>query len=155
MKALSLTIPVLTTLRGICIEYNNTYCYPSQLKLIERLKGLCGETKSRATINRWLAKLEEVQFIRRQRRIRRDKKLGLVFQSTLYFIQVDGYRFLSRLGLNVGLELKRAIQERQRLANVVNKRIKGFRPLGAIIGSLNLFGTKKKIDTKELKESPK
>jgi len=81
---------------------------------MELLANYQGEKKSIATLNRWLRASEDAGFIRRTRRIRRDKKLGMVFQSTLYVITKKGYCLLARGGMAVWNILKRLAEQRMR-----------------------------------------
>lgn len=101
MEAAIKALPILTILHGLNVNFQKNYCYPSQLKIMELLKNrkLC--EISIATINRHLKAAEEAGYLKRKRRIRRDPKKGIVFQSTLYTIKHAGYVLLSTIGIKV------------------------------------------------------
>lgn len=101
MDASIKALPILTILHGLNVNFKKNYCYPSQLKIIELLKNrkLC--EVSIATINRHLKAAEEAGYLRRRRRIRRDPRKGIVFQSTLYTIRKAGYVMLATIGVKV------------------------------------------------------
>ena len=122
--------PVLMCLHSIANKYGKLYCYPSQKKILELLANYQGEKKSIATLNRWLRSSEDAGFVRRTRRIRRDKKLGMVFQSTLYVITKKGYRLLAKGGLAVWSILKGLAGEKIRGAasNAGGAKIDPFLP---------------------------
>ncbi len=60
---------------------------------------------------------EDLKYIKRTRRTRRDKKLGMVFESTLYRITYKGYQRLKRIGMDV-------IKQIEKLTKVRPKRKK-------------------------------
>lgn len=99
-------MPIMSILWGLSQKYRKGYSYPSQRKIIELLKKRYGIKISIATINRWLLKTEQAGYIKRTRRIRRDKHLGMVFKSTLYEITWVGYKFLVNSGMAAWNEIK-------------------------------------------------
>lgn len=106
MDASTRAIPIMGILYGLSKSYGKIYCFPSQKKILELLKTRFKIRISIATINRWLLVIEDGGYIKRTRRIRRDKKLGMVFQSTLYQITWKGYRLLVNCGMAVWSEIK-------------------------------------------------
>jgi len=106
MDASTRAIPLMGIMWGLSRHHGKTYCYPSQRKILELLKSRFKIRISIATINRWLLVIEKNGYIKRTRRIRRDKKLGMVFQSTLYQITWKGYRLLVNCGIVAWNELK-------------------------------------------------
>ncbi|MCK4786039.1 MAG: hypothetical protein KAV87_19940 [Desulfobacteraceae bacterium] len=106
MDASTRAIPLMGILYGLSKSYGKRYCFPSQKKILELLKTRFKIRISIATINRWLLVIEDGGYIKRTRRIRRDKKLGMVFQSTLYQITWKGYRLLVNCGMAAWNEVK-------------------------------------------------
>ena len=100
-------LPVLSTLFGVSRKYKKYYSFPSQKKICQLLSSHQGVDRSRRTLNRWLRCLEDEGIIRRRRRIRLDKKLGMVFQSTLYMITKKGYKLLYKCGVDCWNVLKK------------------------------------------------
>lgn len=107
MDAAVKALPILTILHGLNDLYNKNYCYPSQLKIIQLLRDrrLC--QISIATVNRYLKAAEDAGYLKRKRRIRRDPRKGIVFQSTLYTVRRAGYMLLSTIGIKVWEALNR------------------------------------------------
>lgn len=101
MEAASKALPILAIVNGLSERYGKKYCYPSQVKLLELLGKRLGINMSIATINRHLRVSEEKGYLRRIRRIRRDKVLGTVFQSTIYIVKRKGYLLLAKVGIIV------------------------------------------------------
>jgi DNA-binding transcriptional ArsR family regulator len=106
MDASTRAIPLMGILYGLSKSYGKRYCFPSQKKILELLKARFKIGISIASINRWLRVIEDAGYIKRTRRIRRDKKLGMVFQSTLYTITWRGYRLLVNCGIAAWNEVK-------------------------------------------------
>lgn len=127
--------PLLMCLHGVCSKYRKLYCYPSQKKLLELLARYQGEKKSIATLNRWLRAIEDAGFIKRRRRIRRDRKLGMVFKSTLYIITEKGYHLLAKGGLAVWGILKALANKRVKKGSAAagdsgnDRKVSGMAPL--------------------------
>jgi DNA-binding HxlR family transcriptional regulator len=92
---------ILSSLHHVNKKYKKLYCYPSQIKILKLLKQYHKIKYSIATLNRRLRVIEDEGLIKRTRRSRNDKKLGKVFESTLYEITLKGYYHLLRLGVKV------------------------------------------------------
>lgn len=97
----------LRLIHQTCTYYQKDYCYPSQKRILERLENWYNVKISIATLNRWLLACEKLGWIKRTRRIRRDKRLGMVFQSTLYKVTIQGLFHLKRMGYYVADSLAR------------------------------------------------
>ena len=93
--------PVLSIIHGLSTHHGKKYCYPSQVKFMDLLARRLGVFVSIATLNRWLRVVEDAGYLRRIRRIRRDRKLGMVFQSTIYVLTWRGCNLLARQGVAV------------------------------------------------------
>lgn len=117
--------PVLCLINGLCGFYGKSYCYPSQRKILGLLARPGKNVKiSLSTLNRRLNVIEGLGYLERRRRIRRDKKLGTVFQSTIYKITYHGYLALARLGVAVWKQLKDIAERRSREHKDVRKASK-------------------------------
>lgn len=99
MDTATKALPLVGLMWGLSNNYGKDYCFPSQNKILELLKERFKIAISIATINRWLKVVEMNGYIKRTRRIRHDKKLGMVFQSTLYHITHKGNRLLANYGV--------------------------------------------------------
>jgi hypothetical protein len=97
---------ILAVFHKLNTLYGKSYCYPSQVKILEILKKIYDIKICRRTLNYDLDDLESSGYITRIRRIRRGSSGDIEFQTTLYKITARGYLFLRRLGLNVVRELK-------------------------------------------------
>lgn len=97
--------PILVTLLKVQRKYGKDYCWPSQKKIIELMDIRQGIKKSRATLNRWLARAQEEKYLLRRRRIKRHPLHGMVFKSSLYKITIKGYRLLQRCGVDMSKEI--------------------------------------------------
>ena len=95
------SLPLLQTLYAVADRYGKLYCYPSQEKLLALLERHHGIKRSRRTLNRWLALLEEEGYFRRIRRLKRGADGGLVFQTTLYRLTKKTFRCLRKFGYSV------------------------------------------------------
>lgn len=146
-------VHILATLHAVNTKYGKLYCYPSQRKIIELLEGHHDTPVAIATLNRYLAAMVEDQYIIRTRRIRKDKKLGTVFKSTLYRITVKGYVALRRLGVNVWKQIRDITTQGIKAGQAGLKALKGPVDIGTIISSMMVTGDKKKRYLVE-KESP-
>ena len=107
MRAQIKAEPLLRLIFQTCNYYKKHYCYPSQLTLMGWLEAYYDIKISIATLNRWLRATEDLGFITRRRRIKRDPRRGMLFQSTMYFLRVKGLFHLKRLGYNVVDAIKR------------------------------------------------
>lgn len=101
MSPVAKALPLLSLLFGLSSFHNKRYCFPAQKKILGLLWSRSALKMSIATLNRWLRVVEDAGYVRRIRRIRRDKKLGMVFQSTVYVITYKGYMLLYGAGVQV------------------------------------------------------
>ena len=106
MQVAAKALPVLSIISGLSRHYGKNYCYPSQVKILALLAERLGVFMSIATLNRHLRVVVESGFIKRKRRIRRDRVKGMIFQSTLYEISRKGYGLLARFRNGVGKKIK-------------------------------------------------
>lgn len=116
------TPTILCLLNGLCRHFGKMYCFPSQLKIMALLEGRFTVKMSRATLNRHLLKMVDNGMVQRKRRIRYDKVLGTVFNSTLYEITLKGYEFLMRCGINCVKEVKILRSYLKKLFQVPDKK---------------------------------
>ena len=86
----------------LCQKGGKNYCWPSQTKVIEILNNVHGISISRRTLNYHLRALEDNGFIRRIRRIKRDKNGRINFNSTLYCLLNKAKKVLKNLIRLVG-----------------------------------------------------
>jgi len=136
-------VPIVATLNALNRKYGRLYCYPSQVKLLELLDSYQGIKIGIATLNRWLRDAEDKQYLIRIRRIKKDKKIGLIFQSTLYKITIKGYHALSRTGVRVYEQLKATWRDGLRAGGRRLAKYEGPVPLKAVFESTMMFGGKK------------
>ena len=136
-------VPLLATLNAINKKAKKLYCYPSQLTLMARMASYQGIRIEIATLNRWLRDIEDNGFIIRQRRIRHDKRLGMVFQSTMYLITHKGYSVLAAVGVTVFKHIKRLYKKGFAVAEKTLGKKRGFASMEEIMGSTLIFGVKK------------
>ncbi len=113
MDAATKAMSLLTLLNGLSNFHKKKYCYPSQKKILALLADRQDIKISIATLNRRLLSTETAGYIRRIRRIRRDPKKGIIFQSTVYVIKHMGYLLLSRLGVPCWQVLKKIASYRK------------------------------------------
>jgi len=113
MQAALKGIPIVSVIEGLAKYHGKRYCYPSQIKIMELLKQRMGIEISIATLNRYLRVIEDRGWIKRTRRIRRDKVFGMMFLSTLYVVTKKGYGLLSRLGMRVWEKVKKKSGEKE------------------------------------------
>lgn len=114
MYAATKALPIVAILDGLAKHYGKRYCYPSQNKILELLEKRLQIKISIATLNRWLRVIEDDGFITRLRRIRRDKVLGMVFQSTLYTLKKKSYALLARMSLRTWNKVKEMMSEKEK-----------------------------------------
>lgn len=119
---------ILVTLLKIQRKYEKEYSWPSQRKILELMDRNQGIKKSRATLNRRLRVGEDEKYVIRRRRIRKTKKYGMTFKSTLYKITIKGYRMLSRFGVDVRAEIEKYEKWREEMnrKDRSEDRIKGM-----------------------------
>jgi len=106
MQTIQKAHPILVMLLKTQRKYNKNYCWPAQKKIIEMMDVMQGIKKSRSTLNRWLACAQREKYLLRRRRIKKHPVYGMVFKSTLYKITIKGYRLLSRLGVDMRMEIE-------------------------------------------------
>ena len=100
---------ILVTLLKTQRAYKKDYSFPSQKTIMSNMEKYRRVKKSKATLNRRLRRTEDERLVIRKRRIKRHPVQGLMFDSTMYFIQIRGYQMLARLGYNVAIEIKNLI----------------------------------------------
>jgi Fe2+ or Zn2+ uptake regulation protein len=122
MYAATKALPIVAILDGLAKYHGKRYCYPSQKKVLELLEKRLQIKISIATLNRWLRAIEDEGFITRLRRIRRDKILGTVFNSTLYTLKKKSYALLARMKLRDWKKVKEMMSEREKQAAVERQR---------------------------------
>jgi len=113
MQAALKGIPVLSIIQGLAKYHGKKYCYPSQLKILELLAGRMGIDVSIATLNRYLRVIEDIGWVRRIRRIKRDPVKGMMFLSTVYVITAKGYGLLTKTGIAVWGFVKKRHEKRE------------------------------------------
>jgi len=96
---------IILSLSHLMLKQGKRYCFPSQAKLCEILGKYYGNPIRRRALNYHLRHLEDRDYIKRKRRIKRDQNGKMIFASTLYFLTKRGYRFLARLA-NLSKKLK-------------------------------------------------
>jgi len=114
MEAVIKGIPILSIIQGLSKYHGKKYCYPSQIKLMELLKNRVGIKISIATLNRYLRVVEDEGWLRRIRRIKRDRVKGMIFQSTIYIITRKGYWLLTKTGVKVWFFVKKALKKKDK-----------------------------------------
>jgi len=135
---------LLLTLHKVMKKYDKLYCYPSQLTIIALL-GMCHTVNiAIATINRWLRIAEDKRYITRTRRTKKDKKLGTMFQSTLYKITLQGYHVLAACGNDVWKEMAAARAAALKDAERGLAKLKGLQPIKTILAAPMIFGVKER-----------
>jgi repressor of nif and glnA expression len=88
---------LMQILVSLQLKNGKAYCFPTQKTLLRLLKEFHGIDIQRRALNYHLRDLVDNQMITRTRRIRKNTKGGLIFNSTLYFLKNIGYRFLERI----------------------------------------------------------
>lgn len=137
-------IPILSTLSALNKKYNKLYCYPSQLTILGLLS-IYHETKiSIATLNRWLRDMEDNGLMIRVRRIKKHKRKGILFKSTLYKITIKGYQALSSCGVSVWREIKAITVQGIKEGERALKKFSGPVSLKTILGCTTMFGVGQK-----------
>jgi DNA-binding transcriptional ArsR family regulator len=137
-------VPVLATLHKLNLKYNKLYCYPSQLKIMALLSLYQDINIAIATLNRWLRDLEDKGYVIRVRRIKRDRRRGIMFKSTLYKITIEGYQALKGTGVSVWREIKAITAAGIKAGERALGKFKGPVALKTILGSTTMFGVKQK-----------
>lgn len=137
-------LPVLAVLNHINKKYEKLYCYPAQVTIMALLSVYQDTNIAIATLNRWLRDMEDKGYIIRVQRMHRDKKLGTVFQSTLYKITVLGYQALHAAGVTVWKEIKATVTAGIKSGERALSKFSGPVSLKTILGSTTMFGLKQK-----------
>lgn len=136
---------VLSVLHGLNKAYNKLYCYPSQVKILTLLCNFQDIHIAIATLNRWLRDMEEKGYIIRIRRIKKDKRRGILFKSTLYKITVLGYHALKQTGVSVWREIKAITEKGLKAGQDALSKFKGPVSMKTILASTGMFGIKGKV----------
>lgn len=103
--------PILMTLLKTQRKHKKDYSWGSQKTNIANMAKYRRVPISRPTYNRWSRVIEDEGYFKRQRRILPDKIFGMLFKSTMYFIQLKGYILLRSLGYNVSREISVLIEK--------------------------------------------
>lgn len=106
MQSAAKALPIVGILAGLSNHFGMVYCYPSQPKIIELLRGRLGMFISIATLNRYLRVLEDEGYIKRTRRTKASTVRGRVFDSTMYKVLDKGLDLLWRIGVRVYRKVK-------------------------------------------------
>lgn len=130
MTPVAKAVPLLTLLFGLSTHHKKRYCFPTQKKIIELLLKRLKLKMSIATLNRWLRVVEDEKYVRRVRRIRRDEKLGMVFQSTLYVITYRGYVLLNSVGVRCWDKMREMVAAAKRKLSPAAKKDEKEVPAG-------------------------
>jgi len=133
-------IPILATLNALNKKYGKLYCYPGQVRIMYLLATYQGTNIAIATLNRWLRDLEEKGYIIRTRRIRKDKRRGIMFKSTLYKITIRGYQALKSTGVSVWREIKAITAQGLKAGERALSKFTGPISMKTIIVSMDMFG---------------
>ena len=136
--------PLLLILFQTCSYRGKGYCFPAQLTLMKWLESYHGMEISIATINRWLRATEDLGWIKRKRRIKRDRRWGIMFQSTMYFMTIPGLFQLKRMGQNIRemfLRITGQIREAAKEAfkggkKIPADRLGGFKSVGEVVSKI-------------------
>jgi len=117
-------LPILATLNAVNKKHGKLYCYPAQL-----------------TIMNLLARdLEDKGYILRTRRIRKDKRRGIMFRSTLYKITILGYSTLKAAGVSVWREIKAITVAGIKAGERALSKFTGPTSMKTVIASMGMFG---------------
>jgi len=133
-------LPILATFNALNKKHGKLYCYPAQLKIMSLLALYHDTLISIATLNRWLRDLEEKGYIIRTRRIRKDKRLGIMFRSTLYKITILGYSTLKAAGVSVWREIKAITVAGIKAGERALSKFTGPISMKTVVASLGMFG---------------
>ncbi|MBA7495640.1 hypothetical protein ES702_06229 [subsurface metagenome] len=131
---------ILATLHHVNAKHGNLYCYPAQLTIMNLLAVYHDTKIAIATLNRWLRDLEDKGYILRTRRIKKDKRLGIMFKSTLYKITILGYHTLGRAGVSVWREIKAITAAGLKAADRALSKFTGPVSMRTIVAATGMFG---------------
>lgn len=133
-------IPILATLNALNKKYGKLYCYPAQLTIMDLLGVYQDTLISIATLNRWLRDLEDKGYLKRTRRIRRDKRRGIMFKSTLYKITLRGYQALHATGVSVWREIKALTVQGIKSGERALSKFRGPVAMRTVVRAMDMFG---------------
>ena len=98
---------ILETLLACQVKFGKNYSYPSQDTILSLLQSHHGVIRSRRWLNYRLRYLEDQGFIKRVRRIKRNRYGLLCFRSTLYWLKKTAWAlFLKSANLYERAKLK-------------------------------------------------
>ncbi|MBA7603964.1 hypothetical protein ES703_11082 [subsurface metagenome] len=133
-------IPILATLNALNKKHGKLYCYPSQIKIMALMSIYQDTNIAIATLNRWLRDVDEKGYIKRTRRIRKDKRRGIMFKSTLYKITLVGYHALKMTGVSVWREIKALTIQGIRTGERALGKLKGPVAMRKVVAAMGMFG---------------
>ncbi|MBA7694583.1 hypothetical protein ES703_103196 [subsurface metagenome] len=133
-------LPILATLNALNKKHNKLYCYPNQLTIMFLLSVYHDTRIAIATLNRWLRDVEDKGYIKRTRRIRKDKRRGIMFKSTLYVITLKGYMALKATGVSVWREIKAITTQGIRAGERALGKFKGPVAMRTVVNAMGMFG---------------
>lgn len=133
-------LPILGTLNALNKKHRKLYCYPAQLTIMNLLALYHDTNIAIATLNRWLRDLEDKGYIKRTRRIRKDKRRGIMFKSTLYKITIKGYQALHATGVSVWREIKAITVAGFKSADRTLGKFKGPVSMRTVVRAMDMFG---------------
>jgi len=143
MKTIEVAEKILPVYLAIQRAHGKDYSFPSQLTILQKLLKYRGIKKSKATLCRWLRRLQDEGYLNRIRRIKRDPVRGMIFKSTICQIKLKGYHVLRRLGIPVWKEIKNLLAKLKEIFPSMKKAVKdpqdprpGKEKVEAIIGGL-------------------
>lgn len=137
MTPVAKALPLVALLFGLSSYHGKRYCFPAQRKILDLMWTRSALKISIATLNRWLRVVEDEGYLRRIRRIRRDPKLGMVFQSTVYVITYQGYMLLHRAGVRCWDVIREAAAAAREKAGFGAKMKKEISPEGKMYSFAN------------------
>lgn len=89
---------IIAVLSYLSNKYGRSWSYPSQDTILELLKRFHALTLSRRSLNRNLAGLEALGYIKRTRRHTKDRHGALILKSTVYTLLRPAFEFARTLG---------------------------------------------------------
>ena len=97
MSYKNLNLSIVCTIAAVCAKYNNKYCFITQERFLQLLKEFYDITISRRTLNYHLKELEENNYIKRRRRITRNKDGTVRTLPTMYALGQKAYFLFKRV----------------------------------------------------------
>ena len=97
MSYSNLNISIVCTIAAVCAKYHNKYCFITQERFLQLLKEFYDITISRRTLNYHLKELEENNYIKRFRRVVRNKDGTLRTLPTMYTLGQKAYFLFKRV----------------------------------------------------------